>query len=292
MRARLLRWTLHLFALLPLPLAHALGAVLGWLFHIVPNSVRTVVRKNVQLCFPEQGPDWQRRLARRSLIETGKTFAEVGALWLWPGRRVLALVREVRGADIVETAERRGHGVIFLTPHLGAWELTSHYLAVGRPLTALYRPPRMQEIEALVHRCRERLGARLVPTTAGGVRALYRALAQGEAVGILPDQDPGRGQGIFAPFFGVPANTMVLVSRLAHKTGAPVIFICAERLRHGRGFRIHFRAAPVAVGDADAAIATAALNAGVEACVRDLPTQYQWSYKRFKTRPADAPNLY
>jgi KDO2-lipid IV(A) lauroyltransferase len=104
-------------------------------------------------------------------------------------------------------------------------------------------------------------------------------------VGILPDQQPKQGEGEFAPLFGTPALTMVLLSRLAQRTGATVLFAFAERLQDGRGFRLHFLPAPPGVADPDLATAVAALNRGVEDCVRIAPAQYQWHYKRYSIRP-------
>ena len=136
------------------------------------------------------------------------------------------------------------------------------------------------------------MGAKLVPTDASGVRALFQAAARNEMIGILPDQDPGAQGGVFAPFFGLQTNTMTLLPRLMQKTGATVIISYAQRLPRGQGFHLHFVPLP-AVSDPDdiQAIATA-LNQGVEECIRQSPAQYQWSYKRFKTRPAGEVGFY
>lgn len=292
MRARLITALLRVFAALPLPLAHALGTVVGWGLILVPNQLRRIGRINVPLCFPEFAPAQQRALLRRSLIEAGKTMCEAGALWLWPRARVLALVREVSGEQHLRTALAAGRGAILATPHLGAWEIMGLYASAHYPLTSLYRPPRLAELDALVRRGRERLGAQLVPADAAGVRALYRALARGEVVGMLPDQEPGAGNGVFAPLFGVAANTMALLSRLAIKTDAPVIFCYAERLPRGRGYHLHFVPAPAAIRHAPLEQSVRVLNETVEALVRRCPPQYQWGYKRFRTRPPGAARLY
>jgi KDO2-lipid IV(A) lauroyltransferase len=118
-----------------------------------------------------------------------------------------------------------------------------------------------------------------------GVRTLYRRLQAGGVVGILPDQKPNQGEGENAPFFGVPAQTMVLLPRLAERTGATVLFSFAERLPHGAGYRVHFLPAPDGIANKDIGIACAALNRGVEDCVRLAFAQYQWTYKRY---PNDA----
>lgn len=282
---------LRLLARLPLPLLHGMGNLLGWLSWLVPNPNKTVTQRNLELCFPDLMPAARRTLARRTLIETGKALLETPLLWLAPGERVLGLVREVRGLELVEQGLAGGKGVIAVSPHLGNWELCGLYLA-RYGITSLYRPPRKQALEKLICQSRTRLGGSVVPTDARGVRALYQALARGGLIGILPDQDPRDEAGEFAPFFGVAAKTMTLLPRLAHKSGAPVLFTFAERLPRGRGFRLHFLPAPADIASDDVTVAVTALNQGVEQCVRIAPEQYQWAYKRFRTRPEGEPPLY
>ena len=292
-RARLIKGLLRLLVWLPLPLIHALGNAAGMLLYLIPNRTRTVAQTNLALCLPELEAAQQKILLRRTLRESAKTFLEFAALWLWPCTKAVALARATHGEELLRDALAEGKGVILLTPHLGAWEMSGLYTSVHYPITSLYRPPRMTELESFVRRGRERCGARLVPTDHSGIRALFQALHRGEIAGILPDQDPGRrGLGGFAPFFGVPAYTMHLVSRLAVKTGAPVLIVHAERLPYGKGFHLHFRRAPDAIHCADSSTSLAALNQSVEACVREQPAQYQWGYKRFKTRPEGTAAIY
>ena len=287
MRARLIRAGLRLFAALPLPLNHALGTALGWALALLPNGLRRTTRDNLRRCLPELAPRARRRLARRSLVETGKTFTETGPLWCWPGERALTLVREVCGREWLDAALAEGRGLILATPHLGAWELAGLWGATHLPMTTLYRRPRMAELDELVRTARERMGARYVAADASGVRALYQALADNRVVGMLPDQDPRDSGGAFAPFFGLPAYTMTFLSRLARKTRAPVLFAYCERLPRGRGYVIHFVPTPETIRTGSLAESLAAVNQTVEQCVRTLPEQYQWSYKRFKTQPGD-----
>lgn len=292
MRARLIRRLLRALAALPLPLAHAAGTLIGGGLLIAPNQLRRISAINVPLCWPELGAARQRRLINASLIEAGKTMCEAGALWLWSGERTLRLVRAVSGEEHLRNALALGKGAILAVPHLGAWEMIGLYCSHHYPMTSLYRPPRLAEMDTLVRHGRERLGAKLVPADAGGVRALYQALGRGELVGMLPDQEPGAGNGVFAPLFGVPANTMVLLSRLAIKTGAAVIFGYAERLPGGRGYHLHFFPAPPAINQAPIEKSVGVMNAMVEDLIRRSPQQYQWGYKRFRTRPAGDEKIY
>lgn len=292
MRARIVKLLLRLFALLPLRLAHALGGVIGLLLAMLPNSLRRITLINLALCYPELDQKARARLARRSLMETGKTAMEMGAMWCWDTQRLMAKMRAVSGMELAEAAQRRGRGVIFASPHLGAWEMAGLYLSARFPMTTLYRPPRLTAIEELSRSARARLGAHLVPTDASGVRALYQALGRGEAVGILPDQNPEPGSGVFAPFFGVPAYTMVLIARLARKTGATLIMAYAERLPHGAGYHLHLREAPEEFASADPEQAAFMLNRLIEEGVRGHAEQYQWNYKRFRIQPEGAARVY
>ena len=165
------------------------------------------------------------------------------------------------------------------------------YLAAQGPTTIFYKPQRL--LDELIRKARGRSGATLAPTRPRGVRLLVEGLERGEYAGILPDQEPkGESGAVFAPFFGVPAYTMLLVNRLARRTGARVIFMVAERLGPGRGFRMHCIAAPEGVASEDDLIAATALNRGVEQCVAICPEQYVWPYKRFRRRPEGPPSPY
>jgi KDO2-lipid IV(A) lauroyltransferase len=191
------------------------------------------------------------------------------------------LIREVRGEALFDAARASGKGLIVAAPHLGCWELLNYWLAERAPLSIVYRAPRQAAIEPLLLAVRGRLPVEQVRASGAGVRALYRRLANGGVVGILPDQRPKQGEGVIAPFFGVPALTMVLLSRLAERTDATVLFAFAERLPRGKGFRLHFLEAPSGIADEDLPRACAALNRGVEQCVEIAFAQYQWTYKRF-----------
>lgn len=292
MRARLIAGLLRLFAALPWGVNRTLGQTLGWVLASFPSPMRRHGAINLRLCLPELPEAEQRRLLRISLIETGKTVLEAGPLWFWPAERIRALMGDAVNVEPVDAAIRSGRGVILATPHLGSWEMAGHFCAMRWGITNLYRPPRLRALDALLCRSRERLGARMVPTNAKGVRSLYETLAQGGVVGMLPDQDPGQGGGVFAPFFGVSANSMLLLGRLARKTGAAVFFGYCERLPGTRGYRFHFLPAPDGIDDSDPQIAATAMNRGVEACVRALPEQYQWSYRRFRNRPPGEARIY
>ena len=292
MQAMLAKLAIHILALLPFRISYVLGTILGYLAYLIPNSLHKPTRINIDLCFPELTEHQRARLIKQSFIELGRVAMETGALMLWNKHRTLNLVKKVSGEELVQQAFDEGKGIIIAAPHLGAWEMVGLYCSSKNPMTSLYRPLRMEKLNPFVRKARQRMGAALVPTDASGVRALYKAVAQNQMIGILPDQDPGDEGGVFAPFFGVPANTMTLLPRLAQKTDAAIIFCYAERLRYGQGFHMHFVSAPVTSHSDDFQEAASAINQGVENCVRQSPAQYQWSYKRFKTRPPGEAGFY
>lgn len=284
---------LRLVGRCPLRLVHAAGAALGALSWTLQGRSRRIAERNLSLVLTQESTKTRHRLAHASLIDTGRSLAEVAALWGAPPARALARVREVRGRELFDAALGAGRGLIVAAPHLGCWELLNYWLATQTPLAILYRPPRHRWLEPLLRRARGALPVEQVRAEGSGVRALYRRLAAGGVVGILPDQQPRAGEGVRAPFFGVPAPTMVLLPRLANRTGARVLFSFVERLPHGAGYRVHFLPAPDGIADDDIESACAALNRGVENCVRLAFTQYQWTYKRWPTalvRPAAPPS--
>jgi len=273
------------FSKLPLGLNRRLGQGLGWLLWRLPNKAKRITLINLAIAYPQHDQAWRDQLAKQSLDELGKTVTELGPLWLWPKEKLLPLVKEVRGLEQLEAGLANQRGVIVLSPHLGAWELMGWYWSVNYGITSLYRPPRMASIETFMRAVRERGGAHLVPTDMSGVKALRRALKDQQMVGILPDQDPGASGGVIAPFFAQPANTMLLVAKLAQKAQCPVFYTFTERLAGADGYRVHVIPATDLVSSTDDIEAAAALNKGVEQALSLCPAQYQWSYKRFKNVP-------
>lgn len=239
------------------------------------------LRKNIQLTKIAEDERAYRRLVHKSIREMGKGLMETLAIWFRPEPSILEWVKACHGWEHVETALAQQKGIIFLTPHLGCFEITSIYYAAHHPISVLYRPSRQQWLAPYMEEGRSRGKAKLAPTNLGGIRDLLRSLRKGEAVGILPDQVPESGEGAWARFLGQPAYTMTLVERLARSTGATVLLAFGERLSWGRGFVIHIE--PLT----DVA-SLQNMNDGIERLVRSKPTQYLWSYRRFKVPPHTA----
>jgi KDO2-lipid IV(A) lauroyltransferase len=272
---------LRLYARLPLPLVHVLGIIAGWGMYLFDAKFSRRLRKNIlSVNIAEDEPAF-RRLVHTSIRETGKGLMETFAIWFRPEKSVLKWVKACHGWEHVENALQNGKGIIFLTPHLGCYEITSIYYAARHPLTVLYRPSRQPWLTPIMEQGRSRGKVRLAPTNMGGLRELLRALRKDEAVGILPDQVPEAGEGVWAHFFDRPAYTMTLVEKLADTTGATILMAFGERLTWGRGYILHIR--PLS-GDAS----PQNMNDSIERLVRSKPGQYLWSYRRFKIPPHTA----
>ncbi len=268
----------------PLALNQAIGSKLAGVISAFKRRAQRVARINIAICFPDMAEAERRRITRDSFREVGKLAFEAGYLWHAGAARVRALVTEVEGEAIRRRAEALG-GVVYATPHLGCWELAGLYVALERPLYCLYKRAPFGMVERFIRSGREAGGLKLCLSDANGVRRLLRALGNGENVGILPDQVPPVGYGVLAPFFGHPAYTMTLLSKLARR--APVVFVLAERLPRGRGYRVYFAEPAAGINDTDPVVAATAANATVEGLVRRCPQQYFWTYKRFDRSGAE-----
>lgn len=262
---------------LPLSAIHKLGAMLGWLIHALTPNAADIQRKNlIQSGLFSNKKDFS-KVINRNISEFGKGILETLAIWQWPQSRALELVKDCHNWYLVEEALKKGKGLIFLTPHLGCFEITSIYYASKHPITVLFRPPKKSWLYQLINAGRSKGSVKLAPTNSTGVRMLIKALNNNEAVGILPDQIPASGEGEWADFFGKPAYTMTLASKLAEKTGATVIMAFGERLPHGDGYKIH-------LNKVDSIASTELLNKAIEQQIKQKPEQYLWRYNRHKMR--------
>ncbi|MBP6019456.1 MAG: lysophospholipid acyltransferase family protein [Burkholderiaceae bacterium] len=270
----------RLFARLPLPVLHRMGRAIGLAVYLFPGRYRTRLQSNAR----QAGYD-DPAFARQAAAETGAMIMETPRIWL----RTAACLQQTYSDDnaVVKQALSEGRGILYLTPHLGCFEITARYLIQHGPITVMYRPPRLAALEPVMEQARNTSGLKAVPATLQGVREFVRALKRGEAVGMLPDQVPGSGEGLWAPFFGKPAYTMTLAAKLALQTGVAVILMAGERLPHGQGWRIHYARLDEPL-PATAPELTVAINAAMESLIRRFPTQYLWAYNRYKV-PHDAP---
>ena len=278
-----------LFSHLPLWLVHALGAALGWLVFLASPTYRRRFLANSRQAGYTFGQ------VAGAVASTGRMVGELPKLWMGTrGQRfgTAEVPFTWDKVELVEKAYAKGKGVILLTPHLGCFEIVAQAWAqqfstqLG-PMTALYRPARKVWMQALVANSRNRKGLQTVPTNLTGVRLMIKALRKGEAVGLLPDQVPPDGMGLWAPFFGKSAYTMTLAARLAAQTGATVLVGWGERLPLGRGYRINFYELDQGLAD-NLDDAVQRMNREMETLIRGCPTQYLWGYGRYKSPRKEA----
>jgi len=288
--SKLVQLVLSLLARLPLSWLQCLGAMLGRLTYLA--SPRYAERMKANLASSKICQNYQvlQGLVKQSALETGKGALELSIAWCREPEDIAALVKDCHGWHHVEQALAAGKGIVFVTPHLGSYDIAGRYISsrLPFPLTAMYRPPKLSWLEPVMQAGRARGKGKTAPATGAGVRVLMKALKSGEATIILPDQVPANGEGVWAPFFGRPAYTMTLVPRLAQVSGVEVLFFVGERLPHGQGFTVHIEAMEQAFnGDKEADCAL--LNQTVEKLIRRFPSQYLWSYNRYKCPPGVTP---
>lgn len=285
----LMRW----LARRPLTTLHAWGAMLGWLAYLLSPRYRKRLRS--QLAAAGYGPAVRREAVR----EAGRMVAELPWLWLRPASRPLGALVQWQGEQMIDDAIAAGRGLLLLTPHLGCFEVTAQAFAerygTRVALTAMYRPAHQVWLREMQRTARDRPGLVTVPASMAGVRQMIRSLRDGQAVGLLPDQVPPEGMGVWAPFFGQPAYTMTLAARLVQQTGAALIVVWAERLPGAAGYVL--RVAPMAPplpqhADSDEALQQAsatAINQAMERLIAQRPGQYLWGYFRYKQPQRWAP---
>ena len=273
-----------LLARLPLGLLQRCGFIAGWLTYALSPTYRRRLRANLEQAL---GAETASKVWRRAVGETGKQALELPWVLLRPQQELFKKVVKVSGWEHVEAAEVRDGGIVFITPHLGCFEISAQFFSSHKPITVLYRAPKKAVLQPLINAGRSRGNMRLAPADTSGVRRLIKALRAHEAVGMLPDQVPGGGEGAWLPFFGRPAYTMTLGARLTELPGVTTIFAWAERLPGGQGFHLHLRP-PLHPLEGDTEARAAAINREMEAQIRENPAQYLWGYNRYK-RPSGAP---
>ncbi|MDF2690320.1 MAG: lipid biosynthesis acyltransferase [Gammaproteobacteria bacterium] len=280
-------------AKLSLPAVHRLSDVIYFIAKLLPLKFKKVIAIHIKLCFKDLSPSEQKKLINQSIRHTLYCLAEMPYIWFSEPEKALKYVKQVSGQDIIMQATQAQKSVLILAPHLGSWEMFNLYSCVLHPAAGLYKPRKKAYQEVIIRQAREKRGnVSLYPTTTSGVKALYRAMADKKWIGMLPDHDPGKNGGVYVPFFGIPANTMTLAAKLAQKSDAAVFYCYAERLAHSKGFHIHFVPATADIMNEDLSQAAAAMNKDIEACIRNIPAQYEWSYKRFRRRPNNEAGFY
>ncbi len=263
----------RLLSALPLSVLHVLGSLLGWLVYLASPSYRRLLRTNLT------GAGFGRHL-HEAVAESGKAIVELAFVWCAKPERVASLATD-ENWDYVQSVLDRGQGIMFLTPHLGCFEITAQQIALRTKLTVMYRPPKQAALKPLIEGARARHNLHLAPANLSGVRILAKCLKRGEPIGVLPDQVPQEGEGVWAPFFGRPAYSMTLPSKLAQLGNAAIILVYAERRPRGKGFIVRFVPFEGTLSGS-AAEQAATINLAMEQLIARCPAQYFWSYNRYK----------
>jgi KDO2-lipid IV(A) lauroyltransferase len=275
---------------LPYRAVLAAGALLGSLFLRTSARRRRVAIINLRLCYPDLAPVERARLLRAHFRALGIGLLETAMAWWLPAARLRRLIAAVDGLPYLQEALADGRGVILLSSHFTTTEMGVRLLNLLAPINPMYRRHENAAVDDIMHRSFGAYFETVIPRD--DVRGMLRCLRQGRAVWYAPDQNYGRRGRVFAPFFGIPAATNPATGRFAQMGNAVVIPYFARRLPDGRGY--HLTLSPPLAGfpSGDEVADTVRINAAVEAEVRQMPEQYLWVHRRFKTRPPGEPGYY
>ncbi len=281
-----LLWLLHW---LPSPALARLGRGLGRFLFVLGRSRRAVALKNLSLCFQELTLSEQRQIARRHFQAFSQVILEQGVLWWASDERYLSLVK-INGLEHWEAVQDRP--VIWLAPHFVGLDWGGLRLAKLKVTASVYSRQRSELLNQMLLKGRSRFNQPVLFSRQEGLRGIIRALRQGTPFFYLPDLDYGSRDAVFVPFFGVPAATITGLSRIAKITGAVVLPAIARQLPRGAGYEMKIYPAWENFPTDDVVTDTKRMNEYIEARVREMPEQYLWTHKRFKTRPAGEPRIY
>ncbi len=279
-------WLLHF---LPLGLLAPLGQVLGMLAYVFVPKRRRIARANLRLCFPELNTSAREQLLRRHFRAFGRAILESGIAWWGTPERLRRAVRltGTQHADAID-----GKPVIAFVPHFVGIELEGMRISLDFRGAAVYVRQKDAFVDAFLKRRRERFpGSRMI-LRQEGVRAIVTALREGLALQLSPDMDLGARDSIFVPFFGVPAATVPALSRIARLAGARVVPLVVRQLQGARGYEARFYPAWEGFPSGDVRADTRRMNAFLEERIREMPEQYLWTHRRFKTRPKGEAGVY
>jgi len=268
-------------------LGSGLGSFVSWF----PTSNRRFAERNIELCFPEMGPQDRNHLVKQHFRLTGFAMMSLSIAWFAPRWRVERFIT-MHDQHLLDEALASGKKVILLAPHFISLDMGGARLSVirDRKFVSMYRKSRDPLLEYLFQR-RGRFGGVVVERMAS-LRLIIRAIREGRIFYYLPDQDMGERASVFVPFFGIPTATVTVLSRIAETTNAVVIPCLTRILPHGRGYEVRLHP-PFENFPTDDPVADARyMNEQIEQWVREMPDQYMWSYRRFKTRPNNEPSLY
>ncbi len=281
---------MRLLSLLPLPILWLLGSALGGLLYFLHASRRHIVLRNIEGCFPHLDHASQRRMARQHFHCVGQAALSTGIAW-WGSRRRLERLVRCRDRYHYDQALAQGRPVILLSAHFVGMEVGGMYLSRERPMVDMYRRANNKLFDAVFKHGRVRFGGTVVERSEG-LKPIIKLLRNGVVFIYLLDQDPGRHNTVFVPFFGVQAATLTALGRLARITNAIVVPCFMRQLPRGRGYEVSFKPALDNFPTADDTANALRMNQEIEKGVLEMPEQYFWVHKRFKTRPEGEAGFY
>lgn len=278
----LLTALLKCLSLLPLSCLHTLGNRLGHLAFYLLKEDRARIVANMR----QAGMNPDPKTVKAVFAETAKGGLELAPAFFKKPEDIETMFKAVHGWEHVQQALDKHEGLLFITPHIGSYDLGGRYISqqLPFPLTAMYKPPKIKAIDKIMQAGRVRGKGKTAPTSIQGVKQIIKALRSGEATIVLPDHVPSPqegGEGVWVDFFGKPAYTMTLAAKLAHVKGVKTLFFCCERLPGGQGFDLHIRPVQGEL-NGDKAHDAAVFNRNAEYWIRRFPTQYLFMYNRYK----------
>lgn len=276
---------------LPHFLSRAIGLFAARLGRLTDSKITRVIKRNIELCFP----NLTSTQAEKLLIETQQQNAlmtkEFATAWLADRSQIERHFLAAEGAQILDRLVAEKRPVVLAVPHIGNWEYLWQWLQFNYPIIGMYQPAKFSKVDKLVLDARQRFGGRVFATDAKGIMGLMRSLKQGKVMMILPDQAPRKGAGVYTPFYGHPAYTMTLLHKLINKTGAELLFASCLRQSDGKNFQVHIERPNFGYSQLSIDAFNAAMNGQIESIINRTPSQYQWTYKRFKRQP-EGESLY
>lgn len=283
---RLLTALFKSLGILPLTVLQILGLFAGWIAWMLPGRYKERAWTNLRQAFP----DATRATLRSAMLSNGQLMFEMPFWWTRRNETFINSKLSCDNWEQFEVALAKGKGVILLSPHAGCFELLGPVYSSHFPSTVLFRPPRKVWMQDWIVEMRTRRQLKMAPANQKGVRALVKTLMRGNTIGILPDQVPPDGEGVWAPFFGRPAYTMTLVQRLQELSGATIFILAAQRNGIGQGYTLRHKELSEPLPKDPEAAATV-INQEMEEMIRKMPEQYLWGYNRYKAPKTKAARV-
>src|SRR5210317_7782 len=266
---------LKLLFSLPLLIIHLLGCFLGMMMYFFDAKFRERVSKNIKEAKIVSGKIETKSLIVKNSMHIGMALMETFTIWFASSTKIKKLVKKTINWDLIEQQKSKGRGIIFLTPHMGSFEITAQYYGINHPIKVMFKPSKREWINNLMFYGRNKNHVSPVNIEMSGMKQILKSLKNGEAVGILPDQVPPEGHGAWSKFFNQRVYSMTLIEKLHKLTQAPIIFALGRRKKIGMGFEIE-------LFSYEDEVTVQSIDQFIEKIVRTAPEQYLWNYRRYK----------